>query len=288
MSDLLSTLRENYELEPDLSTIKGILKFTELWLSGKQDADPTQLCSACAKMDTVLAQAVADTQADLSTTGKTHRNLAKPVEDMVKAYRQLQEILLDLGEAADKQDTEEAGHLLGELRESADFLRGAQEDLERWLQDDRPRCPRCGAFEHDPCPSCGLQLMHLDSSGGSEIELTPTSLPSEFTKLYAAIFDIRDGKVSLSRLFDVLPTVERNMDLLLSTLRAAQRQNDQSGNLAAGEACLMEIRSGLTALRAAADSRRMTELQQAWIQVFREAARMQEIRRSLIEEFGNA
>lgn len=286
MSDLISSLRENFGAPPDTTTIKGIGQYAELWIAGEENVESNQLKLACERMMNSLTQAILDTEAELATTGKTHESLAEPVERSLQAYERLREILGDLKTVSGAQQRAEARTLLTEMRDAADFLREAQADLEDWVLEDVLRCPRCGSTERDPCGECGLQLMYLDPAGGTQASDGSVNLPREFADLYSAFLAIRDGKVSLSKLAQALPKVERNVNAFLAAVQAASQQNRESQNLASGEACLEEMKAGTAGLRAALHSRRMTDLQEGWLRLFRGAAQLQEIRRDLLMEFG--
>ena len=287
MTDLISSLRESFGAPPDTSTIKGIKSYTEFWISGEQGATSEHLADACKQMINILAQAIVDTEAELATTGRTHDSLADPVERSLQAYERLQEILADLQEAVVSRQRDEARELLVEMQEAADFLRESQLDLQEWVSKDVLRCPRCGGTEADPCPACGLLLMYLDPEGGANVANDASvSLPQEFGALYSAFLEIRDGKTSLAKLKAVLPKAERSVNSFLASVQAARTQNQDSSNLVDGETHLLEMKDGLSILRATLTSRRITELQDGWLKLFRGAAGLQSTRLALLEEFG--
>lgn len=287
MTDLISSLRESFGAPPDTSTIKGIKSYTEFWISGEQSATSEHLADACEQMINTLAQAIVDTEAELATTGRTHDSLADPVERSIQAYERLQEILADLQDVAVSRQRDEARELLVEMQEAADFLRESQLDLQEWVSKDVLRCPRCGGTEADPCPACGLLLMYLDPEGGASVANDASvSLPQEFGALYSAFLEIRDGKTSLAKLKAVLPKAERSVNAFLASVQAARTQNQDSSNLIDGETHLLEMKDGLSILRATLTSRRITELQDGWLKLFRGAAGLQSTRLALLEEFG--
>lgn len=286
MTDFIASLRENFGAPPDTSTIKGIKKYAELWTAGEQNATSDHLGTACEQMINTLTQAIVDTEADLATTGQTHDSLAEPVERTIQAYERLQEILQDLRKVVRSRQRAEATGLLLELQEAADFLREAQSDLQDWVSRDVLRCPRCGSTEADPCRTCGLLLMYLDPNGGTNASDPSVVLPPEFAELYSVFLDVRDGKVSLTQLGRVLPKGEQSVNAFLASVQAALTQNQDSSNLAQGEACLLEMKDGLATLRSALTSRRIVELQAGWLQFFRSAAKLMETRLALLEEFG--
>jgi rubrerythrin len=287
MSDLISSLRASFGEPPDTSTIEGIKAYTELWVSGEQGADSVHLLSAYQEMIDKLVQAVLDTEAELAQTGQTDESLAQPVGRSIQAYQQLQDILKELKKAVSEHNFKEARSLLSEMQEAANFLKEAQQDLTNWVRRDVLRCPRCGGTGQDPCPSCGLVLMSLDPSGGVQTHDSPMDLPPEFGDLYSAVLAIRDGKLSLTKLGQALPKVEKNVNSFLASVQAASKSTQQeSQNLVQGEACLQEMKAGLHRLRDTLNSRSMIDLQQGWIQLFKGASRLQEIRRSLLREFG--
>lgn len=286
MTDLISSLRESFGALPDTSTIKGIKSYTELWIAGEQETSSRHLAQACQQMIHVLEQAVADTESELATTGRTHDSLADPVERSIQAYEQLQEILSDLKTSALLKQPEKAKELLLEMQDAADFLKEAQVELEGWVKEDILRCPRCGSSEADPCPSCNLLLVYLDPQRGSNANDPSVSLPQEFGVLYSAFLGIRDGKISLSKLGEALNVPERSVNAFLASVQAALKQNPESHNLVKGEELLLQMKAGLSTLRSTLTSRRITDLQAGWLQLFRGAAELQGIRLALLEEFG--
>ena len=286
MSDFISSLRENFGAPPDTSTIKGIKNYTDSWIAGAQNVTSDHLGRACDQMVNTLTQAILDTEADLANTGQTHDSLAEPVERTIQAYERLQEILQDLRTIVESRQREQAKGLMLELQEAADFLRDAQSDLQDWVSRDVLRCPRCGSTEADPCRTCGLLLMYLDPDGGTSANDPSVVLSPEFAELYSTFLGVRDGKVSLTQLGQVLPKAEQSVNAFLASVQAALTQNQDSSNLAQGEAHLLEMKDGLNILRSTLTSRRITELQAGWLQFFRSAAKLQETRLALLEEFG--
>ena len=285
MTDLIANLRDNFGAPPDTSTIKGILRYGEMWIAGEAAVNASDLKLACETMIGVLGRAIVATEADLAKTGPTHESLADPVERSVLAYERLQEILKDVVDAAGSEDRQRATSLLEEVREASDFLRQAQEDMDCWVRLEVLRCPRCGSTESDPCSSCGLQLMYLDPSGGVKAKDASAELPPEFGRLNIVVSNIRDGKLSLPKLREALPAVEKSLNFFLASISAALQQN-HSDNLSRGEDCLQSMSNGIGRLKETLVSRRVTDLQEGWIQVFRSAVELQDIRRDLLEEFG--
>jgi rubrerythrin len=285
MADLISSLRESFGEPPETNTIKGIKAYAELWVAGEQSADSAHLKSSCQQMIHRLIQAVLDTEAELAQTGRTDESLAEPVENSIQAYEQLQEVLKDLITAVSGRNRKEARNLLVEMQEAADFLEQAQNDLTSWVQQDVLRCPRCGSTEPDPCPSCGLLLMYLDPAGGVQTNDSSTTLPPEFSELHSSVTAIRDGKVSLAQLGQALPKVEKSVNAFLASVQAASNQ-EQSQNLVQGEECLLKMKSGVNQLRDTLKTRRVVDLQQGWVQLFKGASELQDIRRKLLREFG--
>jgi len=288
MTDLIANLRDNFGAPPDTSTVKGITRYCEMWIADEAAVNSSELMRSCEAMIKMLSQAIEATESDLEKTGPTHESLADPVERSIQAYERLQETLRELKEVVGAEGRAKAESLLEELRQASDVLHQAQMDMEHWVRQEIPRCPRCGSDEADPCPNCGLQLMYLDPSGGIKVKDASANLPPEFGRLYSAITTIRDGEVSLEKLGTVLPPVEKSVNTFLASVSAARQQNQESQNLEQSEECLREIKAGLELLRATLSSRRITDLQKGWLQVFRSAVELQDIRRSLLEEFGGA
>jgi hypothetical protein len=286
MTDLIANLRENFGAPPDTSTVKGITRYCEMWIAEEAAVNSPELMHSCEAMLKRLSQAIKATESDLEKTGPTHESLADPVERSIHAYERLQEILRELKDVIGSEDRSKAVGLLEELRQASDFLHQAQMDMENWVKHEIPRCPRCGTDEADPCPNCGLQLMYLDPSGGMKVKDASANLPPEFGRLYSAITRIRDGEAYLEKLGTVLPPVEKSVNTFLASVSAARQQNRKSQNLGQSEECLREIKTGLELLRATLSSRRITDLQKGWLQVFRSAVKLQDVRRSLLEEFG--
>ena len=286
MTDLIANLRDNFGAPPDTSTVKGITRYCEMWIAGEDTVNSVELRHSCEAMVKTLSQAIEATESDLRKTGPTHESLADPVERSIQAYERLQEIFQDLMDAAASEKRESAVSLLRQLKQASDFLEQAQKDMENWVERDILRCPRCGSPESDPCKKCELPLMYMDPSGGLKSQDASATLPPEFGRLYSAVATIRDGEVSVEELGTVLPPVEKNVNTFLASVKAARQQNQQSQNLEQSEECLHEMKAGLEILRATLSSRRMTDLQHGWQQVFRGAARLQVTRRNLLEEFG--
>ena len=106
MTDLIANLRDNFGAPPDTSTIKGIQRYGEMWLSEEESVKSLEFKRACESMMDVLGRAITATEADLEQTGVTHQSLADPVEKSIEAYERLREVLGDLVDAVELSDVE--------------------------------------------------------------------------------------------------------------------------------------------------------------------------------------
>ena len=288
MSDILSSLRENYGMLPDTSTVRGIGAYTELWLSGEERANTQDLRQACESMIRLLAEVILDTKASLADTGETHDDLADPMERTLIAYERLKEVLEDLNEVVVTEDRDGAKVLLEEMREANDFLREAADDLEKWQRQDTLRCPKCGSVEFDPCKACEVQLVYIDVDAGSETEasFSRADLPNEYGNLYKGVLAVLDGRLSLSKLADPLQRVDRSVNSLLANMSVVVRQNPDAASANKCQECLNQLKSGLTLIENSLESRRIAELRKGWDLVFEQAARFETLRLELLAEAG--
>lgn len=128
MTDLIANLRDNFGAPPDTSTIKGIQRYGEMWLSEEETVNSLEFKRACESMMGVLGRAITATEADLEQTGATHQSLSDPVERSIEAYERLREVLGDLVDTVGAEDRARAKGLLDELSEAAEsaFRRDAR------------------------------------------------------------------------------------------------------------------------------------------------------------------
>lgn len=286
MTDFLANLRENFTELPDTSTIKGIRIYTEMWLDNNSLTNPEQLENACREMLGALDRAIVATEKDLESTGETHESLADPVERSIEAYEQLKEVLEDMAEAVHRRDSDEVRELLEEMNEGALFLKEAQNDLDSWVQNPVLRCPRCGSEEQDPCPSCDLELLVLDPKGGVGPSDRSALLPQEYGELYTCYNEIRSGQRRLSSLDNALSPLEKKANSYSNLLSASISTAPPSQKLQESLDTSRALQEGLKQMRDSLSTRKVTDLQDGWLLVFRNAVRSQRLRLDLLEELG--
>ena len=286
MTDPISKLRETYGTAPETTTLKGITEYTKLWLAGEASATSSGLLKATAEMNQELDKAILATEQDLAQTGETDESLADPVERCIEAYASLKEILQDVADHVMKEERPEVKECLEELEEACDFLREAKTDLDEWLGAPVPRCPKCGSDEADPCPACGLELMIADPTGGAGVASQSALLPQEYSQFFRLYTDVRNGVKTLSLLIASLPSIEAQVSPLFTLVQAALVKSKESTDLKDTLEALNAIRSGLETIRQTQTTRKMVDLQDGWLQVFRSAIRLQRLRLALMEELG--
>lgn len=286
MTDPFKALRENYGTAPDTSTIKGLKLYLELWLEKDEIAPSRGLKQGCASMIKTLHGAILATEQDLKKTGQTDESLADPVERTIEAYERLSEVMEDLISSVDEENRERAVELSEELDEAADYLSEAQDDLDAWVQEPILRCPRCGSNENDPCSTCGLELLVLDPQGGSKASDSSAALPQEFGRVFEAYTAVRNGEKTLGELVTVLPLVEKNLGGYMTVVNASLVERPESQTLLETRETLTQLRGGIQKMRNTQQTRLMTDLQDGWLQVFRNGVRLQELRLNLMEELG--
>ena len=281
-----STLRNAFGVAPDTSTITGIGSYTSFWLDGDESAFSTHLEEACLQMATTLQQAVLATEADLEKTGPTDEMLADPTIRCVEAYERLKEVVLDMAAAVKEEDRVLTKDLLEELNEAADFLAEAQGDLEAWLSEPVLRCPRCGGEEADPCPQCGLELLIPDPQGGMGVREQSVLLPQEYGQVLDAYVAVRNGEQTLSVLIRRLPLIEKTLAKHSTLINASLQAEPENRILLDTKATLANIQTGIQTIRETLQTRRMTDLQAGWLQVYQNAAKLEELRLELLEDLG--
>jgi hypothetical protein len=286
MTDRIKILRETFGTAPDTSTIKGIKLYTQLWLDRESVATTEGLERACRQMVGTLGGAILATEQDLKSTGQTDDSLADPVERSIEAYERLKEILSEMAEAVVKSETEEVAELLSDLDEAAEFLREAQEELNAWLEEPVLRCPRCGASDQDPCSVCHLELLYPDPKGGRGAGDQSALLPSEFGVVFDAYMAVRNGERTLSELIRVLPSIEKTLGSYTAIVNASLMEKPESSTLRNTRDTLAELKRGIQIIRGTGSTRSMTDLQDGWLLVFRNAVSLQDHRLALMEELG--
>jgi chemotaxis protein histidine kinase CheA len=288
MSDFLSNLRDNYGMLPDTSNIKGIGAYTDLWLSNEERTNTRDLKQACNSMIQILAEVILETKTNLAETGHTHDDLADPMERTLEAYDRLKEVLEDLSDAVSNEDRDEARTLVEEMREANDFLREAADDLEQWQKQETLRCPKCGSVEFDPCKSCRVQLVYIDTDADLErdVSLSRADLPNEYGDLYKGVMAVLDGQLSLSKLAGPLQRVDRSFNSLSANMNVVVRQNPNATSAHRCQECLEQLSSGLILVKSSLQSRRIVELRKGWDLVFEKAALFEELRLELLAEAG--
>jgi len=284
--DQTNTLRTTFGSSPDTTTVKGLRQYIALWLKGHDSAPSDGLERGCQEMAARLHQAYLATEADLYRNGEPHESLADPIKRCIEAYLHLQEVTEDIGEAVKRGDRTEVKVLDEEMVEGAEYLEQAQRDLEEWVSQPVLRCPRCGGQDDDPCPKCGLELMIPDPKGGSPSGDRSALLPLQYGKVFDTYEAVRGGKVTLSTLLNLLPTVDKEALNFENLVRAAREQAGGEGSLPETEEALVRLREGLEEMYDTARTRRMVQLQNGWVKVFRSAVSLERLRLSLLEELG--
>lgn len=270
----------------NLSTINGIIHYLELWLAEGQTKSTNSLKQGCLKMASILENAITETEAELSQTGETAESLAEPVENCILAYERLRDIVLDIAESAEQGCKSTIKDYLEELEEAADFLGHAQQDLTTWLNSPVPRCPRCGGNDGDPCPVCQLELLFPDPQGGADSGFQSALLPQEYGAVFDAYTAVRNGERTLSELVNLLPAIEKDSRGYLASVTASLSQQPDSASLLQAKETLLNLNNGICQIRDTWESRKMTDLQDGWAKVFRNAVAFKGLRLELLEEFG--
>lgn len=270
----------------DLSTINGIIRYLDLWLTGDRSTSKESLKQGCLEMASILKNAIVETEGELSQTGETDESLAEPVESCIIAYERLRDIVLDIAETSSQGPGDDLQDYLEELEEAAEFLGRAQQDLNTWLQAPVARCPRCGRHEGDPCPVCHLELLFPDPQGGTESRFRSALLPQEYGPVFDAYTAVRNGERTLSELINLLPPLEKNTREYVASVTASLSQHPDSTSLLQAKETLTELLDGIRQIRHSWDSRKMVDLQDGWTKVFRSSVRFEKLRLELLEEFG--
>ena len=270
----------------DLSTIKGIIRYLELWLKSDPSTSAKFLKQGCLKMVDILENAIAETEKELNQTGETDESLAEPVENSIIAYERLRDIILDITENAGKEPRDTLQDYLEELEEAAEFLGCAQQDLNSWLNTPIARCPRCGGHAGDPCPVCRLELLFPDPQGGTDSKFKSDVLPQEYGPVFDAYTAVRNGERTLSDLIRLLPSIENNTREYIASVTSSLTQKPNSASLLQARETLIDLNDGINQMNHTWESRKMIDLQDGWSKVFQSSVRFQELRLKLLEEFG--
>lgn len=279
-------LRKAYGF-PETSTIKGLIRYLKRWIERDESAPSDGLVSGCREMARKLEIARIDTQRELKTTGETDAELSEPVLRSIEAYQEIKEIVLDIANLAESREREGTQELLEELEDAAQYLKEAQEDLVDWLSHPTLRCPRCGAADEDPCPSCALELLYPNPNGGSGAKDPAAYLPQEYGAMFQAYISVRDGELTLSHALErTSPAVKRNVDGLTTMVNASLVKDPESETLLETQQTLASLAEGLERMNGTRYTRKMADLQDGWLMVFRNAVKLEELRHSLLEEFG--
>jgi hypothetical protein len=286
MDNQFSDIRKAFGVAPDTSTIKGIVSYTSLWLEKSESASVSGLVNGCTQMSATLYSAIVATEAELKETGETDETLADPTMRCLEAYERLREVVQDMAKAARKEDRPVVKELLDELKEAADYLAEAQDDLDAWLQEPVLRCPRCGTDEADPCQVCGLELLIPDPQGGMGVREQSVVLPQEYGQVLEAYVAVRNGEMTLSELIRRLPLIEKGVSQHLALVSATLREKSDNQTLIDTKAILENIRAGVQTIRGTRETRRMTDLQDGWLQILSNAGKLQDLRLDLLDELG--
>jgi hypothetical protein len=280
------SIRKAFGVAPETSTIKGICSYTSLWLDRNETASSHGLIEGCLRMVTTLDQAILSTEEDLNRTGATDELLAEPIVQCLEAYERLKEVVQDMADAVKKEDRSLTKELLDELEETADFLAEAQGALDAWLNEDVLRCPRCGAEDADPCSKCGLELLITDPQAGMGVREQSVLLPQEYGQVLAAYVAVRNGEKTLSELIRRLPLIEKKLATHSALVNASLQAKPDNQILLNTKVTIADVQAGIQIIRGTLQTRRMTELQTGWLQIYQNAGKLEELRIELLEDLG--
>lgn len=275
MKDLLQGFSGNFGgsgVGPDPSTLLGLIEWTRLWSEGTVSTD--RLISAIGELTERCLRAARETARDLEDEETLEPSLVDTLEGLKECFEDTtDELTRFLIQLRNNQAVEENVQALQSLQEEISQLSRC---LEGWTSCREPLCVRCGS--KGPEITCRQgQLERLVPDPQPEPDVRSAHLGPQYLTLYQAYRDIINGDRSLA-------TLEGRLQPLETELRQMLRLSRESGFPLQTEAEL-GLR-GLAQMRTALSSRRTSDLNEGWSQVFSCAAALMEKLPDLLRQSG--
>ncbi|MBI3925541.1 MAG: hypothetical protein HY319_08380 [Armatimonadetes bacterium] len=276
---LLSALEDSYDDQggrrlPEGTTIKGLVQLVEMWLQGRIESG--HLVPILDAMAGTVSQAAFATERDIRAAGPMAPELREPAEVSLDAYRNMVAAIegIQHGVTEDSASTVEAE--LQALRNSTEDLLAAQEAFQAWMESPAPACPRCGATDLSWCtPDCPGELFIPDREAVMGQSQQTATLGPDHVRAFEAYSKVVSGEARLAVLLEALKPLAHQLETARASAQAVSHQGEgDPETLEEVLDALLDSLDGIDQVRRAAQSRRMSDINQGWRKVFTGAVRV--------------
>ncbi len=267
VNPLYSALQDAYSTEEavseNLSSFRGLNSYTRRWLSGTVATEHLRIA-----LDTMLGrveQAAEAERQNLETNPDIDHDLCDIVETAHECYRAIAEALEQM--LAELEDGERFRQAFSLLQEATEEFYLNHRRMTEWRNKAEPMCPRCSATGEQRC-DCELTLLIPDHEFLQEQGASSATLSPQHALAHQAYQDVLTGQKSLEALWEPLEGLENSLQSQKSMASEMLRMEGVSDLGEAILAVLDDGVAGITRMREAHLSLRMSDLNQGWKAVF--------------------
>lgn len=270
---------------PDTSTVRGLLSYCKLWLSGEVTA--SDLHNPCLQMASRLKGGAKETESDLKTNPTLVDDVRVHVQRTAEAYLTLSEVLDRLPLLAQENDTERYQEALKVFEEERQAVLDASQAIQWRLSGEHRLCPRCGDVQESFCDKCQLTTLFPDPRGNEYDRTKTADLEPRYANVYQSYVDVMSGmrplatlNRPLNELEDALVEVQKGYEEVLSSLEDDISNPEMRESVDAANRILDEIDKlfeGIDRMRSVFENFRMSDLTRGWDTIFDSAVDVQRV-----------
>lgn len=284
-SEFLPQFYAAWGVEPkqeDSGTIRGVIALLEQWAGGELRAE--DVLNPTGAMQRRLEEAARHNAAEIQANPQQSEPVRGHNERIQEGFEVCAEVLLEVQEGIENGARAEVAKLLDELKAAADQVTAARIALEDWMSSPEPLCPGCGGRgDGRSCQSCNLELLVPDPDAAEVPQSRQAQLGPEYVAVFQAYHAALSGRQPLSGLQSPLAQLQSRVG---EWMNLSGSINDQAVNelLAELEGVLEGIAEGIDSMESAFITRRVSDLNRGWREIFNNAVAMQ----NLLPELGAA
>lgn len=270
---------------PDTSTVRGLLSYCKLWLSGEITA--SDLHNPCLQMASRLKGGAQETESDLRSNPTLIDEVRMHVQRTAEAYLTLSEILDRLPLLAQENDTERYQEALKVFEEERQAVLDSSQAIASRLSGEHRLCPRCGAVQESFCEKCQLTTLFPDPRGNEYDRTKTADLEPRYAAVYQAYVGVMGGERPLgvlhrplNELEDALVEAQKGYEDVLNSLGDDVSSPEVRESVDAANLILDEIEKmfeGIDRIRGVFENFQMSDLTRGWDTIFDSAVDVQRV-----------